>query len=74
MKCPKYIKRKLLTRRRAAERFLDLDYEISEWLEAHGLREETESDAFGCVDALLNAAGCEKRILAAIERRRNDIY
>ncbi len=60
MKCPKYIEKALHDRARAAEKFLNLDLLISDWLDKNNidceyahLHVETISNPYGTMDETL---------------------
>ena len=70
MKVPKYIKKKLIQRAQCAERFLELDGDIVEWLEKKGFN--TLDDALEChiltgAESLCNPWSSVKAILEYIE-------
>ena len=66
MKVPKYVQQMIDRRQRAAEQFNHYDYELSTWLERHGVITE-ECDVFGGVESIVNAGASADRIRKAIK-------
>lgn len=72
MKCPKYIKEALIQRAKCAERFTELDYMISEWLDTHNIEVE-EYDICGGCESYVNPFDSSRRIITAIEEAEDTV-
>ena len=66
MKMPKHVEYMIEQRAKAAERFNHYDYELSEWLDKHGIITESY-DTHGGVESVVNPWVSAARIRAAIE-------
>lgn len=65
MKCPKYIKEKIMKRALYANKFNSLDLEISVWLDENHIDTEHQ---YGYVDDLVNPDASAIELLKDIER------
>ena len=66
MKCPKYIKDKIIQRAKYADKFLQLDGEISEWMAQQGI--DSEYALSGYVEALCGTYLAAEECIKDIER------
>lgn len=65
MKCPKYIKDKIMRRAELAVKFMKLDNEIAEWIETQGINSEYSLP--GYVEALCGGYQAAEDCLKDIE-------
>ena len=65
MKCPKYIKDKILLRARYAMRFTELDYGICSWMQANNI--DSEYSLPGYVESLCGGYSAAKEVIKEIE-------
>ena len=68
MKIPKYIDKLLDKRIKAANTFMDADYELSHWIDQHEIEIET-CDTYGGVDSICNPEASAARIREAIRNK-----
>lgn len=66
MKCPKYIKDKILLRAKYAVKFLQLDYGICEWMQDNNINSDYALP--GYVETLCGGYSAAKETIADIER------
>lgn len=65
MKCPKYIKDKIIKRAKLAMEFMRVDYDIAEWITKQGINSEYSLP--GYVEALCGGYQAAKDCLKDIE-------
>lgn len=65
MKCPKYIRDKIMKRAELAVKFMKLDNEIAEWIEAQGI--DSEYSLPGYVESLCGCYQAAEDCLKDIE-------
>lgn len=65
MKCPKYIKDKIMRRARLAVKFMQVDHDIAEWIEKQGI--DSDYSLPGYVEALCGGYQAAKDCLKDIE-------
>ena len=65
MKCPKYIKDKIMRRAELALKFMEVDCEIAEWIEKQGINSEYTLP--GYVEALCGGYQAARDCLKDIE-------
>lgn len=65
MKCPKYIKDKILLRAKYAIKFMELDCDICNWMQANNI--DSEYSLPGYVESLCGGYSAAKETLKDIE-------
>ena len=64
MKCPKYIKDKILLRAKYAIKFMELDNEIAEWMQFNNI--DSEYSLLGYVESLCGGYSAAKEVIREI--------
>lgn len=65
MKVPEYLRKKIMRRAKLAEEFNNLDREIAQWIEDHGI--DSEFAMSGYVESLCGEYGAARQTIKDIE-------